>query len=323
MNDFFCPAPWNSIFYHTNKAAVCCISSKKFDMSPVEFLNSDYLKDLRQKFLNNEFDDTCTGCRDLEKQGLQSIRKHMLRGYGVNTIPKLEYMELRASNLCNFQCTICNAENSSSIGDQVLNITDKNWNEIMDMSLQLKALTLTGGEPMLIKFYYELLDHLILNNKTDINLRIYTNGSVYNPKFIEKINKFNTTLYISIDAVGKTAEELRIGTNWQTVSSNIELFLKEPINICLHSTISNTGLLDVYALSEYFVKIKNDNPKCRFNIHTVLRPKDLSVYSIHEASSIRKALDEINKSLAILIDPDFLQIVNQLKSYKKLLEKRL
>lgn len=292
-------------------------------MTPVEFLNSDYIKDLRQKFLNNEFDDTCTGCKRLEEQGLQSIRKHMLNSYGVNTTPKLEYMELRASNLCNFQCKMCNAENSSLIADQVMNITDNNWGEILELSLGLKALTLTGGEPMLIKFYYELLDHLIAHNRTDIRLRIYTNASVYNPLFVEKITKFDTTLYLSIDAVGKTAEELRVGTNWETVSSNINKFLELPVNICFHATITNKALLDVDTWAEYIVGIKKDNPKCKFTIHTVLQPGYLSVYNIRNPEMINKALENINKSLSILTDPDFSQIVKQLTSYKNLLEKRI
>lgn len=291
-------------------------------MSPVEFLNSDYLKDLRQKFLNNEFDDTCTGCKRLEEQGLQSIRKHMLNSYGVTTTPKLEYMELRASNLCNFQCKMCNAENSSLIAEKVTNITDKNWQEVLDLSLQLKALTLTGGEPMLIKFYYELLDHLIAHNKTDLKLRIYTNASVYNPLFVEKITKFDTTLYLSIDGVGATAEKLRTGTNWETVSSNIDKFLELPIGITFHSTITNEALLDIYALATYFVRIKENYPKCKFGIHTVLRPGYLSVYNIHDKELIKRSLENIEDSLGILTDPDFTQIVKQLNSYKSLLEKR-
>lgn len=317
MNDFFCPAPWRSIFFHIDKSAVCCVSKQQFDMSPNEFLKSDYLKNLKQKFLNGEYDaDTCHVCKNLESKGLQSIRQHQLARYGNSTEENIDYMELRASNLCNFQCKMCSASNSSLIAGEVRNISDDNWNEVLELSRNLKHLVLTGGEPMLIKHYYDLLDHLQSNPSLD--LRIYTNASVYNPVFVEKMLKFNTTLNLSIDGVGETAEKQRVGTDWSIVKENIDKFLALPVKIKFHITLTTISIVDVYSLSKYLVEVLKTNPMCTFTIHTVLFPTELSIMNLPK-DKIADTLAGIKQSLKILQDYKFLQIVSQLESYKKLL----
>jgi sulfatase maturation enzyme AslB (radical SAM superfamily) len=317
MNDFFCPAPWRSIFFHIDKTSVCCMSKQQFDMSPSEFLNSDYLKNLKTKFVNGEYDPaTCTVCKNLESKGLQSIRQHMLHRYGNSTEEILDYMELRASNLCNFECKMCNASNSSLIAGEVKNISDDNWNEVLDLSRNLKHLILTGGEPMLIKHYYELLDHL--KDKTDLNLKVYTNASVFNPVFVEKMLKFDTTLNLSIDGVGATAEAQRVGTDWAVVKENIDNFLTLPIKIKFHITLSTISIVGVYSLSKYLVEVLRVRPDCIITVHTVMFPANLSITNLPK-DKVGDALASIKQSLKILQAPAFFQMVNQLKSYKKIL----
>jgi len=322
MRKFFCPAPWRSIYYHVDKAAVCCVSDKKFSMTPMQFVNSDYLKELRQKFLNEEFDDTCITCKRLEDAGLQSVRQHMVGLYGENITPTIDYMELRTSNLCNFQCKMCNAESSSLIANEVFNITDENFNEILLIAQNLKTLVLTGGEPMLIKHYYELLDHLAMLGKPDLNLRIYTNASVYNPIFIEKILKFNTRLHLSIDAVGDTAVAQRTGTNWTVVNENVNKFLELPIRIQFHTTLTTISLSDIHSLAKYFFDIATKKPSCTFNIHTARRPAHLSVFNIKE-DEIPKTVESIDAALEILTLPNFNQFRNQLISCRRAITAKL
>lgn len=317
MNDFFCPAPWRSIFFHIDKSSVCCASKQQFDMSPNEFLKSEYLKNLKQKFLNGEYDEnTCKVCKNLETKGLQSIRQHQLARYGNSTEENIDYMELRASNLCNFQCKMCKASNSSLIAGEVRNISDENWNEVLDLSLNLKHLVLTGGEPMLIKHYYELLDHL--QDNIDLNLQVYTNASVYNPVFVEKMLRFNTILTLSIDGVGETAENQRVGTEWHVVKENIDKFLALPIQIKFHITLTTISVVDIYSLSKYLVDVLKVNPECSFTVHTVMFPDNLSIMNLPK-DKIGNTVAGIKQSLKILKSPRFSQMVAQLNSYKNIL----
>lgn len=290
-------------------------------MSPNEFLKSDYLENLKTKFLNNEFDETCNGCKRLEDAGLQSIRQHMIAMYGEDITPKIDYMELRTSNLCNFQCRMCNADNSSLIAGEVRNITENDWGEILALSENLKYLTLTGGEPLLIKHYYQLLDHLIEKNRTDIELRIYTNASVFNPVFIEKMLKFNTTIYLSIDGVGETASTQRIGTDWNVVNENIQKFLALPVKVKFHSTFTVLSIVDVHSLAEYFATIAKTNTHCGFSAHTAILPKELTIYGIDPSKAV-VAGESIDKALLILTDHRFGQLRRQLLSYKTIIDNK-
>lgn len=315
------------MFYNVNKTAVCCISSKQFDMSPTEFLNSEYLQRLKEKFLNGEYDDTCLGCKRLETAGLQSIRKYMIDLYGGNALdftndePILDYMELRTSNLCNFQCKMCNAQNSSLIAGKVINISENNFEEILRLSKNLKHLVLTGGEPMLIKHYYDLLDHLVEFGRPDLNIRIYTNASVYNPVFVEKILKFNTALRLSIDAVGETAEIQREGTNWKVVNDNVDKFLKLPIEVQFHTTLTTIALADVHSLAKYFVDIAAEHQTCTFKAHTAGYPDKISVFNT-PLVDIPKITESIDQALNLLADPRFEQLKNQLVSCKNIISKK-
>ena len=319
MSSFFCPAPWKSLYSHTNEMAVCCVSTRKFKMSPKEFLASEYLTELREKFLKGEVDDTCSRCVDAEKNGLHSIRKHFLERHGNSTTEKLDYIELRASNLCNFQCKMCGPDSSSLIAGSINTVTDSNWKEILELSDNLKSLNLTGGEPFLIKQYYELLDHLIEKNRTDIKLKIYTNCSTYNPIFIKKILKFRSVLHLSIDGIGATAQLQRTGTDWDTVNSNILKFIKLPVGIVFHTTFTSLNITDVFALSKYFIEMNKLKSKLFFVAHSVDDSHELNLLSLDHESK-RVAIDNITNSLEILKDECFIKFKDELISIKKMLE---
>jgi sulfatase maturation enzyme AslB (radical SAM superfamily) len=208
------------------------------------------------------------------------------------------------------------------------NMTDENWNQVLDVSIGLRSLYLTGGEPMLMKRYYELLDHLIANGRNqDIDLRIYTNCSVYNPVFIEKLKQFkNVTLKLSIDAVGKTAEYQRYGTEWETVRNNIFKFLELPVSLGIHSTITAYSILDMTSLADFFVEIKNyeklNANLTKFNAHVARIPTGLD-YANLNIELRAKAIVEIDKSIEKLSDNFFSIYVKELKALRKqLLERR-
>lgn len=315
---FFCPAPWKAMYSHVNEMAVCCVSTRRFKTSPSEFLNSEYLKELKEKFLRDEIDDTCLHCVNAEKNGLQSIRQHFIKRHGEDITEKVDYLELRASNLCNFQCKMCGPDSSSLIAGEIFTVTDNNWEEITKLSENLNYLTLTGGEPMLIKQYYNLLDHLIEKNKNKILLRVYTNCSTYNPIFVEKILKFKTVLNLSIDGVGNTAELQRTGTHWNTINDNVHKFLKLPIGVVFHTTFTSLNITDVFSLSKYYLELSKLKPKLFFMAHSVSESNEFNLLNMDNTSR-KLAIDEINKSLEILNEECLFRFKDELLSIKNML----
>ena len=194
MHKNFCQAPWMSLYYHLNKASVCCVSDDKFNMTPKEFLESYYLKEIRKQFLNGERPKNCSRCFELEDQNQSSIKSSYNKKYDNFDIssPKLKHMELRLSNLCNFKCRICAPDSSSEIEKEYAkynpekynklafkDITDDNFNELKQYCLGLDQLWITGGEPMITKQCYNLLDYLIEHKANGrISLILFTNCKI-------------------------------------------------------------------------------------------------------------------------------------------------
>lgn len=311
-------------------------------MSPREYFESDWLKSLKQEFLEGKKPDRCISCWTKEKQGLQSIREHFLDWNFDKQIEKTFHLELRESNLCNFACRMCNPTDSSMLEKEIeehpelqqfyypnklTNMTTENWNEILEVTKEIESLYLTGGEPMTMKRYYELLDYLIANNRQDdIVLRIYTNCSVYNPKFIEKLVQFKKAeLVMSIDAVGTVAEYQRYGTKWNVVRENIFKFCQLPIKVSIHSTISAYTLLDMSSLANLFVEIleypERKASLMKFNAHVVRVPHALEYCNLNVDLRI-KAIKEIDKSVAKLVDNKFSIFVDELKAIREQLISR-
>ena len=277
--NFFCAAPWATLYYHGNKASVCHARVDKFEMGPREFLDSDYLKNLKKQFINGEVPSNCISCVIKENMSLKSTRQAILGYLDKNKIPlsdftvetssKIIRLELRANNLCNFKCRFCNSENSSLIEEEheiypILEqynpnrlkdekkTYDINLTELKNLALtNLKVLCITGGEPFLIKSYYDYMDFLIEQDVSkNITLEIYTNCSVYNPKFIERMLKFGQVNFVmSLDGVGKSASYINLSNKvdkffvYQLLQTN---FIKSYFNNELTgSTIKNLGLSSI------------------------------------------------------------------------------
>jgi MoaA/NifB/PqqE/SkfB family radical SAM enzyme len=350
--DNFCPAPWMSLFYQSNEASVCCVSSDKLNMSPNEFRESDYLKNLKTQFLAGEKPSGCNTCWKNEDQNLFSIRKHYKHNFPKytrdffteTTVLPIEHMELRASNLCNFQCRMCEPRNSVEIAREVAESKDLqkhfkmlpssltetnnfNWDQISDISLETTRLFLTGGEPLLIKQYYKLLDHLIDNNRCDTTaLDIYTNCSVFNPKFVDRISKFKTVvLNLSIDAVGKVAEYQRYGTDWNIVKENAFKFNKalDTVITVVHTTVTAYNILDLSNLADFYLQMAEENSKLRFMVHVAQGPKGMNYMNLPKFLK-EQAIEQIDMTLAKLPNSKaFNIVVNEFATIKTQMLKNL
>jgi organic radical activating enzyme len=322
----FCIAPWMTIYYQIDKASICCTSKDSLTMSPDEFRKSDYVKQIRKDFLDGKKPSNCENCWTAESRGQKSIRSYYTdrdgwadvldKSFDENTELDIMHMEIRASNLCNFKCKMCTPDSSIEIEREIEkfpdlsnfffqkqslinDICDEHWEQLLKMMSTTRHLFLTGGEPMLIKRYYDLLDYLVETgiSKT-INLHVYTNGSVYNPKFVDRFQSFQTLkLHVSIDAVGKTAEYQRSGTIWERVRENTLKFATIPnIELYIHTTHSAYTILDVEALTDFYYQVFAVNPNTKYSIHTVLKPPALNYLNLN--SDLRKiAIKEVSRSL--------------------------
>lgn len=172
------------------------------------------------------------------------------------------YVEVNFSNVCNFKCSYC-APHVSSLWmeeiqrhgpyptDDLFNnldwLTQQNqmpiphkqanpyveafWNWWPDLYQKLQHFRITGGEPLLSRDTFRVLDHVIDHPNPNLEFSVNTN---LNPpddifdRFLEKIRVITQQkkvrrfkIFTSAEAHGSQCEYIRFGMNYQKWLSNI------------------------------------------------------------------------------------------------------
>jgi hypothetical protein len=115
----------------------------------------------------------------------------------------------------------------------------------------LEQVYFAGGEPLIMKEHYFMLEKIIEYGKTNIRLQYNTNFSElrYKDKHVfDYWKQFeNVSVGASLDASGERAELMRKGTNWKQTLENRQLMLKEVphVDFYVSSTVSAMNVLHV------------------------------------------------------------------------------
>lgn len=218
-----------------------------------------------------------------------------------NINPK--YVEVSFSNVCNFKCGYCSPHISSKWMEEIKEFgpypTTGNYNNIEWLEKQqkmpiphnqpnpyveafwqwwpelvqdLEVFRITGGEPLLSKDTWKVLDYLLENPQPNLEIGINSNLGVpdklYN-QFLEKINKLVENkcvkyiwVYTSVDTAGSNAEYIRHGLDYNKFMVNmdklINLSIGKPILIAYMSTIN---ALSPPHLIDFFKTVKEQKEK--------------------------------------------------------------
>ena len=128
------------------------------------------------------------------KSTLDIIKENWL-GIPYEYYPKV--FEFEIDNTCNLECVMCSGYYSSSIRKNqdklpplVSSYNSEFVKEVRKFIPQLTDMKFLGGEPFLIKLYYDIWDDIIeLNPK--VGVHITTNGTVLNSRIKDYLEKMN------------------------------------------------------------------------------------------------------------------------------------
>ncbi len=254
---------------------------------------------------------------------LERVKKSRTNGYRVEEPPL--YLDIRPGNLCNLKCRMCGPASSSKIeqeqrellttqkeilkneGDkrflidtEYLKINEKSWHKnkkvwktIYKWAPELKALYITGGEPLLVKENWELINYLEEKGYSkDIHLMFNINCTQNPDKLIEACRNFRfVEIRLSVDGYKEVNEYIRYPSKWKTIEKNI-------IKI-LQSKRKNTSF--------YFVPV-------------------IQVYNVLDLCNLLKWMNELYNSynnkiftfFSMCVEPEFLDITILPKNIKKI-----
>jgi sulfatase maturation enzyme AslB (radical SAM superfamily) len=275
VEQFFCPLPWIHQFIQIDGIKMCCVSNTSLNLKPDEFKNSEFIKDVKDTIAGGRIPHDCQSCVKMESRGLKSVREGILNdfNYTIETVPdRIEYLDLRHSNLCNFSCRTCSPTYSSSINREVIN-NEKLLDYYIPVETGLKydiassidplipnlsRLNLTGGEPLIIKENLDILQRLLDQGRNDVHLLITTNASTFNPKILKLITQFSNVHWtISIDGINEIGEYARHGTDWTTVNANVHQILQLKHSVSVNVTISAYSVLGLGDTCRWFENLRN------------------------------------------------------------------
>lgn len=283
------------------RAYPCCLSDywhpvgdlRKNTMS--EVWNQDKYKMMRTNMLDDKPCVECTKCYEQEQHGAFSMRNDSNRNYGHHikeveqthedgTHPefKIRYWDVRFSNLCNFRCRSCGPIFSSNwfndhvklygVAPDVLKRPmarveyttgdeDGMLTQMEPHIPHLEQVYFAGGEPLIMKEHYYLLEKLIEAGKTDVRIQYNTNFSelAYKDKHVFDYWKHfkNVSVGASLDAMGPQAELIRKGADWkQTVENRERMMAEVPhVDFYVSSTVSSMNILHVLKFHKEWTRL--------------------------------------------------------------------
>lgn len=161
-------------------------------------------------------------------------------------------IKLATSNLCNGQCVTCNSTLSSAWAALEGKSSQYKSLDVAGLTIEWEkvvSLSFVGGEPLLEKKNFAILEKLLDAGNSNCFISIVTNGSIEltesQKNTLSQFNKLNICL--SIDGVGNAFEYMRYPLQWDRLLTNLELF-KTIAEVSVSCMISN---LNIYYYSEY------------------------------------------------------------------------
>lgn len=308
LHKSLCVLPWHGLALMPNgEIKNCAVSNEilgniKQDSLP-NILNNSISQTVRQDMRDDVRHSRCTTCyrtEDLQTSNpiqkisnriwyMKVLKNHDLDVYKQNSYAKLNVLDLRWRNTCNYSCVYCGPDLSSrwvternkklvyKIDEQFLEETKR---YIFDHIHEIKHVYLAGGEPLLIKENLELLEQLKQHN-TNVTIRINTNLSVIDNKIFQMlVDDFADTKWtVSIDAIGEDYEYIRYPGNWDNFLKNLTYLYSKTKNIDYNMTWSVLNAYTIFDAIDFLQQTFNC-PDTVFVIQPIFGPRSLQTSNL-------------------------------------------
>lgn len=326
ISSSFCAAKWyNSTVWLSNGRTASChhpqahyIPSKEIYDSPSALHNTSFKKQVRKEMLEGKRPEECNYCWRVEDadKTVHSDRTYKSSIYTDEEIEELKSipwdqdvdpktLEISFDNLCNLACSYCNAEFSSTWGNDIKkngsykdmktdggmtyqndgahayafdpkrpqdNFYVKSFFKWFDESLKynLQELRVTGGEPTRSPQFWELVDKCENEKfKFAVNSNLIMDQKRLD-RLIDCSKRFEKfDLYTSCEATGEVAELLRAGLDYNMWLDNLRQFATKAsyTQISIMMTISWGCLFSITKFLDDIVSLKQEfNNKNCFNL---------------------------------------------------------
>ena len=160
------------------------------------------------------------------------------------------------------------------------------WKWWPDLYKNLKVFRITGGEPLLDKNLYKLLNYMVEHPRKDLRVDINSNLNLSEKRFDRFLKKmklledkgFKLKLYTSCEAYGKRAEYIRFGLRYEDWLKNCHKFLTTLPESKL-TIMSTYNILSITSFKDFLKDILNLKQtyrlRCGIDIPFLMNPSYL------------------------------------------------
>lgn len=292
---------------------------------------------LRAEMIAGNRPKECWRCFTKEDSGVPSLRNTLNEWYSTDvgkvfdlTAVEPVHLELRFGNLCQLQCVMCHPSRSRKVANAqqyalenqgVYNpillshfnpkyqVHDFNWmkdpviweTQILPHIELTKRIFINGGEPLMVKEHFVMLQKLIdLGVAGGITLFYSTNLLAFEPSIVELWKHYKlVSVAISVDDTGERNHFIRYPTDWTALTTAIQTAISSTAdypNIHLHLWCAINQLSFPY-LGEYVRIFSSTFPTLRLqgwrgiDSPSYLSPSNLPTeFKQHYREEIQKAI---------------------------------
>lgn len=247
------------------------------------------------------------------------------------------YLEVSFSNVCNFKCAYCSPDLSSpwfeeidkhgpyptsqkynnfdwfkQTGKMPIKHTEENpyvdafWEWWPELYNSLHTLRLTGGEPLLSKDVWRMLDYIESNPNKDLVFAINTNlcvGDNFIDRIIAKTNSISKNtrefqFFTSGEAMGAAGEYIRHGLDYAQWTRNLEKVLDNTnVIVAVMTTVNLTSVTTYCDFIRYLLTLRGrynktaSFNKVQFMTNTLRYPEFLSLTLLDDATKLQFTAD--------------------------------
>lgn len=284
-----CKAPFNNMYMTVlGNVGPCWLNlgpDEKWskDRSMSDIWNGEKFNRIRDNISKDIFEGPCQKCKYNMDNDVWPLAK-AYEEYSVKEYPTM--LELELSNQCNLECVMCSGLLSSGIRKNRDNLPplpqvydDSFVDQLDEFIPHLEELRFNGGEPFAQKIVFDICLK-VAEVRPDLKINIATNGTVYNKRVQELLDKCNIHLNISIDSLKKERyEEIRINGDFDKLMTNFYFFNEyckknnRDISVMVNPMRNNWDEMVDFGL---FAK--------EFGTHlwynTILYPEDLAIWNL-------------------------------------------
>ena len=280
------------------------------DLKSNNIANIDFLVNDRAAMLNNQAVDSCKEyCWNLEDIGQLSVRQTggtNIKTHQSTKIDSLNSIDIVVGSRCNLTCSYCcknysrtwlqdivkngsydvknegNKYSLTAVDHAIKNLSQTNLYSGQNFELLLKSITdmfgsvsniqITGGEPFLYDFTFDLIKII----PSSVEVTVFTGAGIDATKFSSKLDELkllpNLKIAISAENVGHFYEFNRFGNSFENFNTIVDLIKKSGIQYRFTSVLSNLtifGFIDFLKYADAPIKQQFCNSPAFMNI-TVL-----------------------------------------------------